>query len=78
MRHIAHDDSVLLILSPLAIGIAVYLVWCFKRGRITVRSITSIRKKEPFGFWSDFISMALFDAMLWLVVMWGFAALFVP
>ena len=73
MRQITPGDREFLILAPLAIGIAVYLAWCLRWGQITLRSVTSVRKKNPFGFWWDFIVLALFDALLWLVVAWGFA-----
>ena len=51
----------------MAVGLAWYLAWLFRKGHITLHFQTSIRTKEPFGFWWDFVWLALFDAALWFV-----------
>ena len=65
------DAGVLVILLPLAFAIACYLGWSLYRGRIRVRSITSLRRKNPIMFWWDFVFLALFDGILWFVGVMG-------
>lgn len=76
MNRLTHDDkSLAVVLLPLALGIAIYLAWCLVRGRISLRSMTYLRRKDPFGFWWDFTCLALFDGILWLAAlrgMWAF------
>jgi hydrogenase-4 membrane subunit HyfE len=64
----AHDSSDVVAkwaMLVFAIGLSAYVIRALIVGRITVRSITSIRQKQPFQFWFDTIALIIISAMLW-------------
>jgi hypothetical protein len=76
MNPLTAGDRALAWLLPMAVAIACYLAWSLRKGRITLRSLTSIRKKQPFEFWWDFVMLALFDCVLWFVAARGLWAVY--